>query len=69
MKYETRYNLDDIRETYYIEKDIPEIDREAIDELIKREKEAILCPYPIKEDNGTIKDCIKKGHCACSEKD
>ena len=40
-----------------------------IAELIKREKEAILCPYPIKEDNGTIKDCIKKGHCACSEKD
>ena len=25
------------------------------------------CPYPIKGDNGTVKDCLKKGHCACDE--
>jgi len=69
MTYQTKHNLDDIRAEYFTGHDIPTIDREAIDELIKREKEAILCPYPIKEDNGIIKDCIKKGHCACSEKD
>lgn len=27
------------------------------------------CPYPIKGDSGTAKDCIEKGHCACDEKD
>ena len=39
MKYETKHNLDDLREENYTEKDIPAIDREAIDELIKQEKE------------------------------
>ena len=37
MTYQTKHNLDDIREEYYIEKDIPEIDRKAIDELIKQD--------------------------------
>ena len=40
MKYQTKHNLDDIREAYFTEQDIPDIDREAIDEIIKREKDA-----------------------------
>ena len=62
-----KHNLDDIRETYFTEHDIPETDRGAIDAIIKREKDAVLCPYPIQGDNGTIKNCINKRHCACSE--
>ena len=25
------------------------------------------CPYPICDDDGTVKDCIKNGHCGCDE--
>jgi len=25
------------------------------------------CPFPIKGDDGTIKQCIERGHCGCDE--
>lgn len=27
------------------------------------------CPYPLPGDNGTVKDCISKGHCGCDEQE
>jgi len=35
-----KHSLDDIRAEYFTEHDIPTIDREAIDEIIKQEKDA-----------------------------
>ncbi len=27
------------------------------------------CPYPIQGDNGTARECILRGHCACDERE
>lgn len=40
-----------------------------VNSLSKKIKKETKCPYPIKGDNGTAQDCIKKGHCACTEGD
>ena len=26
------------------------------------------CPYPIGDDDGTVKQCVERGHCGCSER-
>ena len=27
------------------------------------------CPYPIGDDNGSVKQCVQRGHCGCYESD
>jgi len=27
------------------------------------------CPYPIHGDDGSAKDCVRKGHCGCDERE
>lgn len=26
----------------------------------------IMCPHPNQGDDGTVEDCLKKGHCGCT---